>query len=184
MEVRDAQRDVRFAFMGGAVGQTVAGVLWLGSAALGTWRDYASAMLLLFIGGFFIFPLTRLGLWFLGRRGKMHPDNPFAELGWQVPIVLPLCLPLVGAATLHRTEWFYPAFMIALGAHYLPFAFLYGMRMFIPLAGVLVLAGFIVGRYEIGGFALGAWMTGPLLIGFGLLGLLQVRREARWHGIT
>ncbi len=37
---------------------------------------------------------------------------------------LPLSLPVVGAAALYRLEWFYPAFMVVLGAHYLAFAFL------------------------------------------------------------
>jgi len=51
-----------------------------------------------------------------------------------------LSLLLVGAATLYRTEWSYPAFMIALGAHYLPLVTLYRMRMFYALAAVLVVA--------------------------------------------
>jgi len=47
-------------------------------------------------------------------------------LAMQVAFVLPLSLPLVFAATAYRQNWFYPAFMIALGSHYLPFIFLYG----------------------------------------------------------
>lgn len=177
MDVREAQQDVRHAFLGGAVGQTVAGMLWLGSAALGTWGGAKAAILMLAAGGIFIYPITRLGLWVLGRRGRMRPENPMSELGWQVPIVLPLCLPLVGAATLYRLEWFYPAFMIAVGAHYLPFAFLYGMRMFVLLCGFLVGGGFLIGWYGIGGFTLGAWVTGVLLLLFAGVGLILVRQE-------
>ena len=36
------------------------------------------------------------------------------------------------AAALYETNWFYPAFMVIIGAHYLPFSHLYGMRLFIP----------------------------------------------------
>jgi len=43
-------------------------------------------------------------------------------------------LPVVGAAARCRIEWFYPAFMVMLGAHCLPFVFLCGMRMFFRIA--------------------------------------------------
>jgi hypothetical protein len=164
------------------VGQTVAGLLWLGSAALGTWGRPGPAIVLLVVGGMFIFPLTRLGLGLLGGRGRMRPENPLGELGWQVAFTLPLCLPVVGAATLYRLEWFYPAFMIVLGAHYLPFAFLYGMRMFIALCALLVGGGFVIGWQGLGDFALGAWLTGALLLAFAALGLVFVRREALGGG--
>ena len=34
-----------------------------------------------------------------------------------------------GAAALHRPSWFFPACLVIVGAHYLPFVFLYGMCM-------------------------------------------------------
>jgi hypothetical protein len=69
--------------------------------------------------------------------------------------------------------------MIVLGAHYLPFAFLYGMRMFLGLSAGLVGAGFALGWYGLGGFAAGAWITVAVLLTFALLGLLTVRAEER-----
>ena len=44
---------------------------------------------------------------------------------------------LAGAAALHKPGWFYPASMIIVGAHYLPFVFLYGMKTFAVLAAAL-----------------------------------------------
>lgn len=78
---------------------------------------------------------------------------------------------------LYRLEWFYPAFMIALGAHYLPFAFLYGMRMFAALAGVLWVSGVLLGTRLDLGFSAGAWWTGCVLVVFAILGRALVRRE-------
>lgn len=176
--VADAQRDVRTTFVGGFFGQTVSGVLWLASAALATWGSTRAAVLTLLAGGFFIFPLTTLALRLSGRPAGLPKGHPFGTLGWQVAFILPLTLPLVGAAALYRLEWFYPAFMIALGAHYFPFAFLYGMRMFLPLGGILVGGGFALGRYGLGGFTTGAWLTGALLLAFALLGRMLVAREA------
>ena len=68
-------------------------------------------------------------------------------LAMQVAFVLPLSLPLVFAATAYRQNWFYPAFMIALGSHYLPFIFLYGMWQFGVLAALLIGSGLAIGMY-------------------------------------
>ena len=66
--------------------------------------------------------------------------------------------------------------MILLGAHYLPFVFLYGMWQFAVLSGLLVAGGLALGLYVPGPFALGAWLTGALLIVFAFVG-----RAARDH---
>ncbi len=78
---------------------------------------------------------------------------------------------------MHRLEWFYPAFMIALGAHYLPFTFLYGMPMFAALCGVLVSAGALLGTTGAGDFATGGWITGSVLLLFAGAGLRRALKE-------
>jgi len=177
MIVAEAQREIRVAYLGGFVGQLVSGILWLSSAALATWASPRPAIVLLVAGGFFIFPLTRLGLRLLGHHVAVAAGNPLNGLAMQVAFVLPLSLPVVGAAALYRLEWFYPAFMIVLGAHYLPFVFLYGMRMFAPLCAVLVSAGLALGLYVPHAFSPGAWATGTVLVVFALAGRWTVRRE-------
>ena len=116
MQVTDAQREVRTVYRGGFMGQLVSGLLWLASAAAATWGTMRTAILVLVVGGFFIFPLTTLGLRLLGGPWKLRSDNPLGALGMQVAFVLPLCLPLVGAVAHHHLPWFYPAFMVLLGA--------------------------------------------------------------------
>jgi hypothetical protein len=114
----------------------------------------------------------------MGRPAALPRAHPMNGLAMQVAFVLPLTLPIVGAAALYRLEWFYPAFMVALGAHYLPFVFLYGMWQYAVLAGALVLAGLTLALYLPGGFALGGWLTGALLLAFAFVG----RSVARRHG--
>jgi hypothetical protein len=179
MLIADAQREVRGTFLGGFAGQLVSGALWGTSAAFATWGTPRQAIIVLVIGGFFIFPLTQLGLRLLGRSGRLPPANPMGTLGMQVAFTLPLSLPVVGAAALYRLDWFFPAFMIVLGAHYLPFVFLYGMPMFYVLGGSLVAAGLVIGRYWEGPWHAGAWVTTVLLITFALLGRLQVGADER-----
>ena len=108
MHVADAQREVRQVYRGGFMGQLVSGVLWLGSAAAATWATPRAGILLLVIGGFFIFPLTTLGLRLLGGPWKLSAENPLG------------------------------------GAHYVPFVFLYGMRLFAALAGALIVLGLVL----------------------------------------
>jgi hypothetical protein len=59
------------------------------------------------------------------------------------------------AAALYRETWFFPAAMIVIGAHYLPFITLYGMKMFGILAIALVLVGTGLAPYGPAIFSLG-----------------------------
>ena len=170
MEIAQAQRDVRTTFEGGFVGGLVSGTLWAVSAALATWSSPRNAILSLVIGGFFIFPLTQLALRLMGRPSALPKGHPMNALAMQVAFTLPLGLPLIAAATLYRRDWFYPAFMIAVGAHYLPFVFLYGMWQFYVLAAVLVGAGFVLGAYLPLPFPTGGWITSVVLVAFAFVG--------------
>ena len=179
MNISDAQRDVRMVFLGGFAGQLVSGILWLLSAALATFYTINSAILVLVLGGIFIFPLTQLTLRLMGRRASLGKEHPMNQLAMQVAFTLPLNLLIVLAATLYRLNWFYPAFMIALGAHYLPFVFLYGMRQFAVLAAVFIAAGVIIGMYFSRSFSLGGWYTGVVLLIFAFVGRSAVLHESR-----
>ena len=53
---------------------------------------------------------------------------------------------MIGAAALHNVNWFYPAFLMIVGAHYLPFIFLYGMWQYGVPAAVMLGAGLGLGR--------------------------------------
>lgn len=182
MNIVDAQREMRTRYVGGFYGQLVSGILWLASAAVATWRGPRPAIILLVVGGFFIFPLTELLLRTAGARARLGPDNSLRELGMQVAFVLPLSMPLLLPVGLYRLEWFYPAMMVLLGAHYLPFAFLYGMRMFIVLTGALAGGGLLVAMYFSTAFSIGAWYCGVVLLAFAVVGRALAERE--WRGRT
>lgn len=121
-----------------------------------------------------IFPLTQLALRAMGRPA-LPRGHPMSGLAMQVAFVVPLTLPIVGAVALFRLEWFYPAFMVALGAHYLPFVFLRGMWQYAVLAGALVLAGLALALYVLGG-----WLTGVVLLAFAFVGRSALLRDGAW----
>ena len=170
MTISDAQRDVRTVFLGGFAGQLVSSGVWFLSAATATWRSPRTAMAVLFVVGIFIFPMTQLLLRLMARPASLPKGHPMNALGMQVAFVLPLTLPLVFAATAYRENWFYPAFMIALGSHYLPFIFLYGMWQFGVLAAFLIGSGLAIGLYLPSIFSLGGWSTALMLLVFAFVG--------------
>ena len=55
MHIQDAQREVRSVYIGGFWGQLVSSIIWLASAALGTWVSPKASILTVCVGGFFIF---------------------------------------------------------------------------------------------------------------------------------
>ena len=179
MTIDEAQLEVRSVFMGGLVGQLVSGALWLLSAGISTWVSPGSGIAVLCVGGALIFPVTQLALRTMGRPATLRADNPLSHLAMQIAFTIPLGLPLVGAATLYRLNWFYPACMVVVGAHYLPFVFLYGMKHFAVLCGLMVGGGIMLGLYLHDTFSLGGWLTGATLVLFGILGGLLSRREAQ-----
>jgi len=177
MQIADAQRDVRTTFYGGFPGQLVAALIWLASAVLATWSTPKAAILTLVLGGMLIFPLTQLLLRLMGRPASLPKGHPMNALAMQTAFIVPILLPLVGAATLHHTFWFYPAVLLVVGAHYLPFTFLYGMRMFLVLGGLMIVAGLLTGLYAPAHFALGGWIGTALLVTFALIGRSPVARR-------
>lgn len=179
MTIAAAQREMRSAFLGGFGGQLVSGLIWLAASALGSWLAPVYGMAALFFGSMAIFPLTQVVVRMLGRPGKVSAANGLWALGAQTAFTVPPSFLLVGAATLYQEHWFFPAAMIVVGAHYLPFITLYGMRMFGALAVVLVVAGAGLGLYGPPLFSLGGWLTGLLLFGFAFLGRHLVRLEER-----
>jgi hypothetical protein len=128
------------------------------------------------VGGAAIFPLTQALLRMSGRPVSLAPGNPLRGLAMQVAFTVPIILPLAGAAALNQRGWFYPACLIIVGAHYLPFVFLYGMRTFAGLAAALTSAGFAIGLWAPGRVVLGGWAGGAILFAFAFVLLAAYKR--------
>jgi hypothetical protein len=167
MTVTEAQEEGRVVFLNGSVGQLVSGAVWLSSAAFATWGTSWQAILVLLVGGFFIYPLTQLALRLSGRPRALSAGNPLGRLAMQVAFTVPLTLPVAYGAALYNLNWFYPACAVVVGAHYLPFVFLYGMWQFAVLSGILVGGGFACGLLLPHAFIPDAWLTGVALALFG-----------------
>jgi hypothetical protein len=177
VQIEEAQKEVRQAYLGGFAGQLVSSVLWCVSAVLATWVSRRDGALFLVISGFAIYPLTLLTLRATGHAVALPRSHPMNALAMQVAFTLPLNLPLVFAASYFHHNWFYPALMVALGTHYLPFVFLYGMRMFAFLAAFLIVPGIVMVLYVHVPFAAGGWWAASALLVFAVLGRQTAIRE-------
>ena len=179
MNLNECQREMRNALLGGFAGQLVSGLIWLISAIVSTWNQPHDGMAVLFFGSMLIFPLTQGVLRLMGRPARVSDGNKLWGLGSQIAFTVPINFLLVGAATLYRENWFFPAAMIVVGAHYLPFKTLYGMKMFGILAAILVLSGTSLALYGPHIFSLGGWYTGLILIAFAFAGRYVILEEER-----
>ena len=184
MEIQDAQRELRSVYLGGFWGQLVSSVIWLVSAALGTWVTPKASILMVVIGGFFIFPLTQMLIRLSGSRASVSKENQFHYLGMQVAFVLPFSMLLLVPVGHYDLNLFFPALMVLLGAHYLPFATLYGMRVFLFLAGILIAAGVVIALYFGKTFSFGAWVAGLALFAFAWVARFIAIGEAKTQATT
>ena len=175
----DSQKEIRSAFLGGFAGQLISGLLWLIASAISVFAAPRYGMLFLFFGCMFIFPLTQLALSIMGRPAKVEKENGLWSLGTQVALTVPINFLLVGAAILYKEMWFFPAAMVIVGAHYLPFITLYGMKMFGILAVMLIISGTGLALYGPLIFSLGGWFTGVVLIVFAFIGRAIVLKEEK-----
>ena len=178
MDVREAQREIHDVYWGGGIGALVSAAVWAVSTALTATRSESLGRAALFIGGAFIFPGTMLALRLLGRRASMSHENPLGALATQIAFTVPAAFPLAFALALFRPGWFYPAALVIVGAHYLPFIFLYGRAHYGVLAGVMAGAGLALGLYRPREVALGGWIGAGLFVVFGAYVLMTTRPPA------
>jgi hypothetical protein len=141
----DAQREMRFAYYGGAPGVLVSAVAWL-TAGLVAWRATPDrAFWTLFVGGMFIHPVSLLLTRALGRPARHRADNALGSLALATTFWMILMMPAAYAASRLRAEWFFPAMLLVIGGRYLTFSTLYGTRLYWVFGSTLALAGLALG---------------------------------------
>lgn len=113
--------------------------------------------------------LPWLALNLTGKPAALSRDNPLGLLPLQSVIAMVAMYPLIYVVTVYNPNWFYPAFMLVVGAHYLWFIPLYGMWQYGVLAAVLIGGGVALGVLMPNAFSLAGWMGGLALLVFALL---------------
>jgi hypothetical protein len=140
MTIDQAQADVRRVFKGGYSGPLVSAFIWAGANAAYVLGSPETAMAVLFFGGMLLFPLSALILRSTGS-GSLPKGHPSTALAMQSAFTVPLGLLVAIALGSFAPELFFPASLIIVGAHYLVFISLYGMKIYAALGGALALIG-------------------------------------------
>lgn len=174
----DHHREVRVAYLGGFSFLAYEGLVWLVSAAFGSFVSAASAIVALVVGGT-LSPLGALIIQKLLRRPTVGRENPLIGLSITSAFIIPLCYPVIGAATLANTNWFFPAFAVVVGAHFMPYAYIYRMRTYLVLSGALVAGATMIGYFLPGSFSAAGYFAGTVLLIFSGLVFAAVKGEAQ-----
>ncbi len=179
MHIADAQRQVREVYAGGFHGQLVSAAVWLLAATISVLISHGAGIVALLLGGVTILPITTLLLRLGGGQAALPKGHPMAALAVQIAFTVPLGLLVAVAAAGYREEWFFPASMIIVGAHYLPFTFLYGTVLFAVLGGLMCFGGVALALWLPNAFSTGGWATGVLLLVFAFVLRRSHRRDQR-----
>jgi len=157
LTIANAQREMRFAYYGGAPGMLVSATAWFVAGIVAVMQTPQRAVWALFIGGVLIHPVATVFTRLLGRPGKHDRDNPYGALAMATTFWMILMLPLAYAVSLLRIEWFFPAMLFVIGGRYLTFGSIFGRRIFWACGAALAAAGYALGRFnaapELGAFA-------------------------------
>ncbi|SMG48266.1 DUF7010 family protein [Agreia pratensis] len=144
MDISEAQADVRRVYRAGFPGPAVSAVVWAVANAVFVWGSATAGMVVLFVGGMLIFPLTTLVLKVMGGTASLPKGHPSTSLAMQSAFTVPFGLLVALVLGAYEPALFFPASLIIVGAHYLVFVSLYGMRLFAVLAAVLIVVGTLV----------------------------------------
>ena len=144
--IADAQREMRFAYYGGAPGMLTSATVWLIAGIVAIVVSPQRAVWALFIGGMLIHPVSVLLTKAIGRSGKHNSGNPLGSLALATTFWMILALPLAYGVSLLRIEWFFPAMLFIIGGRYLTFATIFGMRNYWFCGAALALAGYALAQ--------------------------------------
>lgn len=171
-----AQRDMRTAYLDGAPGVLVSGLVWAAAGCVATWTAPERAVWAVFIGGVFIHPVAVLLARLLGRSGRHADGNPLGPLAMATTVWMIMMLALAYGVSLLRIDLFFPAMLFVIGGRYFCFHTLYGNRLYWVLGAALALAsyGLAVSHASV---ALGAFAGAIIEIAFAGLLLAGARRE-------
>lgn len=141
LTIREAQADMRRAYLSGAPGVLVSGVVWLVAGVVAALHSERAAVLALLVGGAAIHPLAVVLTRLLGGGGKHSDGNGLGRLAAESTFwLLAGCAVAYGMHVL-RIEWFFPAMLLVIGGRYFTFQTLYGLRVYWVCGAVLCAAG-------------------------------------------
>lgn len=168
MDFIQSQKNMVESYVGGATGALASGLIWCIAGVVGIYLQPMHSMITLFIGGMLIFPLSMLLSKLFGHSGKHASDNVLGKLAVESLGILFAGLFIAFVVAQFNSALFYPIMLLAIGARYLVFQTLYGLRVYWVLGGLLMLSGFLSAALSLP-FIAGAFIGGGIEIVFSIL---------------
>lgn len=165
MQIEDAQRDMRRAYLGGGPGAIVSALVWLVAAFVAARQGIAPGFTALFFGGMLIFPISLIICRHFLRAKKEVNGNPLGLIALESTVAMIGGLLAAWLFIGFKPALVFPIAAIAVGTHYAVFKTLYGD----PTYWVLAAAVTGVGVFSIFG---SAQTPGGLALAVGVIELV------------
>ncbi|WP_339614407.1 hypothetical protein [uncultured Winogradskyella sp.] len=142
MNIIEAQEDMCKSYFGGCPGALISGIVWLTAGITALVSTEQISVLVFFFGGMLIHPLGIVLSKALNRSGKHKTGNPLSSLALESTFLLFIGLFIAYFVLQIRPNWFFPIMILIIGARYLVFSSIYGMRIYWAFGAALILSGF------------------------------------------
>ena len=141
MQIANAQQDLSQAYVRGAPGVFVSGIVWLVAGGLWQTQGLVTGFTALFVGGILIFPVSTLVCRVVFRAPKAASGNPLERLALESTFVLFAGIFLAWCMLQVAPELAFPAMAVIIGVRYFIFRTVYGNPIYWILGATLAAVG-------------------------------------------
>lgn len=152
-------------------------LVWFTAGLLGDLISRPISIAFFLVGCTLIFPMGELIRKLFKAPNLVSSENKLPQLFTQLAFTIPLSYPLVYLAYQVDIHFFFPAFAVLIGAHYLPLVYGYGKKTFALLGALLVITGTLSIFFFKESFSLSAYITACLMFAFAGLHYYQLKNE-------
>jgi hypothetical protein len=174
----DFSTELRRTYLGAAPHTLYTAGVWLASGLVGEYASKSTGIMFFIIAASLTFPGGEVVRKLMRAPNLISEENKLGKLFMLSAFGIPLCYPIIYLVCKGNINYFFPAFSILIGAHYLIFIYGYGMNTFGLIAGLLVVQGTLTALYLPNQFGLSAYLTAAILFVFGIYHYIKVKQES------
>lgn len=141
MDFKEAQKNMRHAYLDGATGIFTSGLVWLIAGIIAMKGSVMTSLYVFFFGGMLIFPLSILFSKLLKRSGKHNKENPLGSLAMESTVLIFIGLFVAYTVYISVGDWFYSIMAMIIGGRYLMFQSIYGLKLYWVLGLAFIAIG-------------------------------------------
>lgn len=135
---------MRLSHQNGGPGVVISGIVWLSAAVTTYVGSFSAGILVFFVGGMFIHPVSLLISGKL-KKEEVTPDKQLTRLAMFTLPILFGGLYLAYVMSQQHEALFFPIMAAAIGIRYLVFQKIYGIGSFVTLGATLIIIGIAAG---------------------------------------